>query len=45
MRLADVLRGVAETDDYKFNVTLVIIDLCARLGMIATPPALQALRR
>jgi hypothetical protein len=45
MRLADVLRGVAETDDYKFNVTLVIIDLCARLGMIATPRALQALRR
>ncbi len=44
MRLEDVLQGVAEMDDYKFNVNLVIIDLCARLGMIEASPALMALR-
>ena len=35
MTVAEVMRGVAATDDYKFNVNLVLIDLFARLGMIA----------
>jgi hypothetical protein len=29
-----VLRTVAETDDFKFNVNLVLIELFGRLGLI-----------
>jgi 8-oxo-dGTP pyrophosphatase MutT (NUDIX family) len=32
---ARVLEAVAETDDFKFNVNLVLIDLLRRLGLIA----------
>lgn len=35
MRVEDVFRIVRETDDFKFNVSLVLIDLFARLGLVA----------
>jgi 8-oxo-dGTP pyrophosphatase MutT (NUDIX family) len=37
--LPRVLRAVRETDDFKFNVSLVLIDLFLRHGMIAAPEA------
>jgi 8-oxo-dGTP pyrophosphatase MutT (NUDIX family) len=44
MGVDEVLAGVRDTDDYKFNVNLVLIDLFARLGMIEAGPALLGLR-
>ena len=35
--LADVLARVRGTDDFKFNVNLVLIDLFTRLGLLAPP--------
>jgi len=34
-----VLAAVRDTDDFKFNVTLVLIDLFLRQGLISGPPA------
>jgi 8-oxo-dGTP pyrophosphatase MutT (NUDIX family) len=42
----DVLKRVADTDDFKFNVNLVLIDLFIRLGLVregSLPPAGGAL--
>ena len=41
--IARVLETVRDTDDFKFNVNLVLIDLFIRLGLIAEPEA-SALR-
>ena len=37
--IARAFEAVRETDDFKFNVNLVLIDLFIRLGMIAGPEA------
>lgn len=37
--LADVLEAVRDTDEFKFNVNLVLIDLFLRRGLIAGPEA------
>lgn len=42
--IAKVVEAVRTTDDFKFNVNLVLIDLFLRLGLIAGEPA-AALRR
>ena len=34
-----VLAAVRDTDDFKFNVNLVLIDLFLREGLISGPPA------
>jgi 8-oxo-dGTP pyrophosphatase MutT (NUDIX family) len=44
MSLPDVLARVRDSDDFKFNVSLVLIDLFARLGLIDTPASLRAMR-
>lgn len=41
--LAQVLDVISSTDDFKFNVNLVLIDLCIRAGLI-TGDAAQKLR-
>lgn len=40
-KLPDVLHAVRDTDDFKFNVNLVLIDLFLRLGLIAGQEAAQ----
>jgi len=35
MRLDDVLARVRDTDDFKFNVNLVLIQLFVRLGLMS----------
>ena len=42
--LEDVLAGVRDGDDYKFNVNFVLIDLFARRGMIAASAGLGRMR-
>ncbi len=42
MSLADVFARVRDTDDFKFNVNLVLIDLFRRLGMIGPGSGLTA---
>jgi 8-oxo-dGTP pyrophosphatase MutT (NUDIX family) len=42
--LDEVMRGVRDTDEYKFNVNLVLIDLFARLGLVPVSAALLRLR-
>ena len=43
--LADVVRRVADTDEFKFNVNLVLIDLSLRLGLIDPEgPVAEAMR-
>ena len=37
--IGDVVRTVRETDQFKFNVNLVLIDLFIRIGLIAEPEA------
>jgi 8-oxo-dGTP pyrophosphatase MutT (NUDIX family) len=39
--VADVLDTVRQTDDFKFNVNLVLIDLFLRHGLVAEPEASQ----
>ena len=39
-----VMRGVRDTDEYKFNVNFVLIDLFARLGLVPVSAALRRLR-
>ena len=36
--IADVLNRVRDTDDFKFNVNLVLIDLFERLGLLTPAP-------
>jgi 8-oxo-dGTP pyrophosphatase MutT (NUDIX family) len=42
--VGEVLARVRDTADYKFNVSLVLIDLFARLGLVDGGPLLAALR-
>jgi 8-oxo-dGTP pyrophosphatase MutT (NUDIX family) len=44
MPIEDVIARVRETEDFKFNVTLVLIDLFARLGLVPAGEMLGRLR-